>query len=105
MWVATIPPLLILNGVCFCVTWLIGRAIFAPLYQRTLLFQPSGRFRISDVMVLAFYVQIITAVGVSCPSPHARDTIEPKRTECISLRRQLHIDVHCQIPQTTKTRS
>lgn len=73
MWVATIPPLLIINGVCFCVTWLIGRAIFAPLYQRTLLFQPSGRFRISDVMVLAFYVQIITAVGVSCSSPHARD--------------------------------
>jgi hypothetical protein len=72
MWISAIAGMLVFHGVFYGISWLVGRAVFAPLYQRTLLFEPSARFRISDVMVLAFYVQVISAVGISFSSPHDR---------------------------------
>jgi hypothetical protein len=60
-----IVPLFFFHAILYGVSWGTGRIAFSPLYERTLLFQPSARFRISDLMVLALDVQILLAAGVA----------------------------------------
>lgn len=65
MWMEAIVTMLFFLGMIYGVTWIMGRIAFSPLYERTLLFQPSARFRISDLMVLALHVQILLALAVA----------------------------------------
>lgn len=63
--ISGVMVLLVMHAILFGSCWVIGLIVFGPLYERTLLFQPSARFRISDLMILALYVQVIAALVVT----------------------------------------
>ena len=49
-------------GFALLAIWLMGLFVFAPFYEKTLLFKPDSRFRISDIIVLAIHIQIVAAI-------------------------------------------
>jgi hypothetical protein len=61
--------LLFFHAVLYGGSWIVGLGVFHPLYERTLLFRPSAKFRISDLMVLAFHVQVAVAVAMGLGGP------------------------------------
>lgn len=59
--VEAVISLLFFLGIFYGLTWVMGLVAFSPLNERTLLFQVSARFRISDVMILALHIQVLVA--------------------------------------------